>query len=257
VIDFDESAIIKKSWLKLWPHNRQLPQFEIIVASYDTALTEETYDKDSQKADPTACLVFGIFLFEGRINALVLNAWDKRLGMPDLIEHAKEEARIEYGHMEPVSPTTYVEAQAGKPPTMVRVPKKVSLSIIEDIGGGRAARQMLEKEKLPMFAYNPGRASKLERINVVAHIVKSGRLWLHESATPDKHGKPKHASWADPFVAQVCQYTGPGSTIHDDYVDSLSQFLRWFADNYLPGSAADKIRRPAPPPPPAPNPYGG
>lgn len=254
ILDFDDSAIIKKRWLRLWPHGRQLPQFEFIFTSLDTALTEETYDKKKNEPDPTACATWGVFLHEKKMNVMLLNAWHDLLGMPELIERAKEEMRIEYGHMEELPRGSYVEL--GKAPQLVRAIKKPELAIIEDKGSGTSLRQMLAKESLPMFPYNPGKASKLERINAVAHVAANGRVWLIESADKDKQGNPKHVSWADPFVAEVCQYNGPGSTRHDDYVDVSSQAWRYFADRWLPGSSSAKVAKPKPREAARGNPYG-
>lgn len=265
ILDFDETAIIKKRWLRLWPHGRPLPQFEFIFTSLDTAFTEESYDKKKNEPDPTACTTWGVFIFEKKMNLMLINSWHDLLGMPELIERAKEELRIEYGHTEVAPRTSYVEQ--GQPPQMIRVVKKPALMIIEDKGSGISLRQMLAKEKLgvPIHPYNPGKASKMARLNAVAHVaaggsvaggIPIGRIWLVESADKDKQDRPKHVSWADAYVAEVCQYNGPGSTKYDDYVDTTSQAWRYFADNYLPASVADKIAKPAPRSPPPSNPYG-
>lgn len=257
ILDFDESAIIKKRWIRMWPKGRELPQFEFIYISFDTALTEETYDDKTNLSDYTACTVWGVFMFEGRMNLMLLTSWRERLGMPELIDRAREEMRMEYGYIEPPKFKTYV----GQGPALVRVPRKPKLMIIEDKGSGTSLRQMLAKEDVPMMPYNPGGASKMERLNAVAHVVRGGkdgkgRLWIPESADEARAGK--FASWADQFLAEFCIYTGPGSTKHDDFVDSGSQALRYFADNYLGGPVAKKDPKPQPRRPiRVGNPYGG
>jgi phage terminase large subunit-like protein len=258
ILDFDESAIIKKRWIRMWPKARELPQFGFIYLSFDTALTEETYDEKTNQADFTACTAWGVFMFEGRMNVMMLTAWREHLGMPELIEKAREEMRMEYGYIEPPKFKTYV----GQGPALVRAPRKPKLMIIEDKGSGTSLRQMLSKENVPMHPYNPGRASKMERLNSVAHVVKGGkdnkgRLWIPESqeSTPEKL---KFVSWADQFLGEFCIYNGPGSTKHDDYVDSGSQALRYFADNYLGGEVAKKDPKRVPKAPVrVGNPYGG
>ncbi len=258
ILAFDESAIIKKRWIRPWPKNRELPQFEFIYLSFDTAMTEETYDKKTNETDYTACTAWGVFAFEQRMNIMLITAWRERLGMPELLDKAREEMKMEYGYIEPPKFKTY----AGQGPALMRVPRKPQMMIIEDKGSGTSLRQMLAKEQMPMFPYNPGRASKMERLNAVAHVVRGGkgghgRMWIPESAesTPER---PRFATWADHFLAEFCIYTGPGSTKHDDFVDSGAQALRYFADNYLNGPVAKKDpKKPAVRPPTRINPYGG
>lgn len=258
ILAFDESAIIKKRWIRPWPKNRELPQFEFIFLSFDTAQTEETYDKKTQTADYTACTAWGVFAFEKRMNIMLITAWRERLGFPELMDRAKEEMKMEYGYIEPPKFKTY----AGQGPALMRIPRKPQLMIIEDIGAGKSLRQVLSKEKIPMVAYNPGKASKMERISSVSYVVRGGkagqgRMWIPESSesTPEK---PKFATWADQYIGEVCIYTGPGSTKHDDFVDTTSQALRYFADNYLGGEVAKKDPKKAVMRPPVRvNPYGG
>ena len=54
LIDPEESGIIRRSWMRLWPAKKPLPQLDYIVLSLDTAFTEATYDKKNG-ADSTAC----------------------------------------------------------------------------------------------------------------------------------------------------------------------------------------------------------
>lgn len=259
ILNFDDSAIIKKRWLRMWPKDRQLPQFQMVYVSFDTALTEETYNTKTRQADYTACTVWGVFLHEHRMNVMMLNAWHERLGFPDLIEKARQEMRTEYGYVEPIVFKTY----AGKEPGQARLAIKPKLMIIEDKGSGISLRQTLDKEKVPMWPYNPGKASKLERLNSIAYTVKGGktdgrgRVWLIEGENSNI-AKPQFVDWSAPFLAEVCIYNGPGSTRDDDFVDSFSQAMRYFADQYISTPVSQK--RMDPPPPKRPlrvNPYGG
>lgn len=258
ILNFDDSAIIKKRWLRMWPKNRPLPQFEFIFLSYDTAFTEETYDEDTHEADYSACTAWGVFMFEKRMNVMLIDAWRERLGMPDLIERARKDMKMEYGYVDPPQFKVY----AGQAPSLMRAPRKPQLMIIEDKGSGISLRQLLAKEQVPMHPYNPGKASKLERVNGIAYVVKGGpdeghgRVWLIESEQPDKKSQPKFVDWADQFIAEVCIYNGPGSTKHDDYVDTFSQGMKFFADRYIDGKVGEKIRKKPPPAPPRPHPYG-
>jgi hypothetical protein len=94
--------------------------------------------------------------------------------------------------------------------------KHPDLLIIEDKGSGISLRQVLSQHGIDSFPYNPGRADKLSRLHAVSHIARHGRIWLPES---DKRpGKPK--DWVEPVLKQLCVYSGPGTTPHDDWVDS-------------------------------------
>ncbi len=56
---FPRSAIIKRSWLNIWPSDVPLPWWEFVMVSMDTAFTEKTYDKKTFSSDPTACTTWG------------------------------------------------------------------------------------------------------------------------------------------------------------------------------------------------------
>ena len=59
LLDPEESGYIKRSWWRLWPYDKPLPKFSMVIMSLDTAFTEKTVDKEEMKADPSACSVWG------------------------------------------------------------------------------------------------------------------------------------------------------------------------------------------------------
>ena len=131
--------------------------------------------------------------------------------------------------------------------------RKPDLCLIEDKGSGISLRQMLEREGIEAYAYNPGRADKLARLHMVSHIFARKRVWLPES---DKFpGRPR--TWVEPMLAQLCAFTGPGSIKHDDYVDAVTQCVRLCIDKNL--VSVVKASKPGagvmPPPKPVTNPY--
>jgi phage terminase large subunit-like protein len=71
---------------------------------------------------------------------------------------------------------------------------------------------------LPVRGYNPGRADKMQRLQIAASIFTTGRVWLPESSVRKGYVK----DWAEGFLSQICSF--PDST-HDDYVDSTTQAL--------------------------------
>jgi predicted phage terminase large subunit-like protein len=248
LIDPEESGIVKRSQFRLWPHDKPLPRFDLVVMSLDTAFTEKTMDKRSGDPDPTACSVWGVFFHEKRNNVMLLDCWEEHLGLPDLIRKVKKELNVSYGDDDDAAVIKPLFGSS-KPLTSGRKP---DILLIEDKGSGISLRQMLEREGIEAYAYNPGRADKLTRLHIVSPIFARRMVWLPESA---KHpGRPRN--WVDPLLHQLCSYTGPGSIKHDDYVDSTSQALRLMMDKRLLDAVQAKKDEPVgPPPKPVANPY--
>ena len=248
LIDPEESGIVKRSQFRLWAHDKPLPTFDLVILSLDTAFTEKTYDKKKGDPDPTACTVWGVFHHEKRNNIMLLDCWEEHLGMPDLIRRVKKEMNIAYGDDDD---NALIKPMFGssKPMTSGRKP---DILLIEDKGSGISLRQMLEREGLEAYAYNPGRADKLTRLHIVSPIFARKMVWLPESASHP--GRPRN--WIDPLLHQLCAFTGPGSIKHDDFVDSTTQALRLCMDKRLLDAVqARKDETVAPPRKPVTNPY--
>jgi predicted phage terminase large subunit-like protein len=248
LIDPEESGIVKRSQFRLWAHDKPLPRFDLVVMSLDTAFTEKTMDKRSGDPDPTACSVWGVFFHEKRNNVMLLDCWEEHLGLPDLIRKVKKELNVSYGDDDDAAVIKPLFGSS-KPLTSGRKP---DILLIEDKGSGISLRQMLEREGIEAYAYNPGRADKLTRLHIVSPIFARKMVWLPESA---KHpGRPRN--WVDPLLHQLCSYTGPGSIKHDDFVDSVSQCFRLMMDKRLLDAVQAKKDEPSgPPPKPVSNPY--
>lgn len=224
LLDIGEAAIIKRSWLKLWPKDKPLPFFEFVMVSLDTALTEKTFDKKTFEPDFTACTVWGVFAHEKKWNLMLLECWHEQLGFPDLVMRARREMQAIYGRtsevlFKPLIGNAIVHEQEKRP----------DLMIIEDKGSGISLRQMLSVEGIDSWPFNPGNADKLARLHGVSHVAAAGRIWLPESRK--NPGQPR--DWVEPMLSEVCIYSGPGTTKHDDFVDSTSQAWRYFADRWL------------------------
>ena len=193
IIDPEESGIVKRDMFKLWPAGRAFPKFEYIVQSYDCASTEKTVN------DPTACITFGVFKpMDGPMSAMIIDCWQDRLQYPDLRPKVIEEYETVYGE--------------GKER------KRVDLILVEDKSAGIALIQDLQRAHLPVRAYNPGRADKIQRLNIVSNIIARGRVWIPESDRRSGYVK----DWAEGFVSQICAFP---DTTHDDYVDSCLDSL--------------------------------
>lgn len=244
LIDPDEQGIIKRSWFQIWPADKPIPALEFIVMSLDTAFTEETRDKKSGDPDYTACSVWGIFYHDKQYNILLLDCWQERLGFPDLIDRTKKELRSKYGPQDQkaiVKPRTgpsYVTT-GGRPPDLL---------IIEDKGSGISLRQMLLREGIEAYPYNPGRTKKLDRLHAVSHLFAHGLIWVLGSEEAQKKGEPERPSkWCEPMVEQLITFHGEKTIEHDDLVDSATQALRYLADmNYISVTVPYEEDLPAP-----------
>ncbi len=241
LIDPEESGIIQRSWLNLWPAKKALPKLDYIIMSLDTAYTEKSLDRKGDP-DPTACGVWGIFQHKEMSHLILLDCWEDYLGLPDLMKRVKKELKMPYGDDED---TALIRPMFGsaKPMTSGRKP---DLLLIEDKGSGISLRQMLDREGIQAYAYNPGRADKLTRLHMASPIFAQRRVWMPES---DKNpGKPR--SWCEPLIHQLCSFTGAGSIRHDDHVDQCTQAVRVAMDKGLLRLTKPPVRPDGDRPPP-------
>jgi predicted phage terminase large subunit-like protein len=102
--------------------------------------------------------------------------------------------------------------------------KKVDLVLIEDKSAGISLLQDLRQTMIPVTGYNPGNADKTTRLNIVAPMIEKGLVYLPESN--ERHKQPM--TWLDPFLREISSFP---MAKHDDYVDALSQALRYLRDS--------------------------
>jgi predicted phage terminase large subunit-like protein len=198
IIDPEEGGIVQRDWFKLWPADKPIPKLEFVVQSYDCAFTEKTVN------DPTASITFGVFKpQDGGMCVLIIDAWQDRLQYPDLKPKVIDEYEIVFGE--------------GK------TAKKVDLVLVEDKAAGIVLIQDLQRAHVPVRAYNPGRADKVQRLSIVANIVKAGRVYVPESSNRPGYVR----DWAEAMVTQICSFP---NTDHDDFCDAFSQALRYLRD---------------------------
>lgn len=198
IIDLEEGKVVKRDMFKLWPSGKPFPKFEYIIQSYDCAYTEKLHN------DPTAMTTWGVFKAQdGPWSVLLIDCWAEHLEFPGLKEKAIEEFRCVYG-----------EGKDAKRPDMI---------LIEEKAAGLSLIQELRRAHLPVMGWNPGRADKMQRLQITASIFVAGRVWLPESS----QRKGFVRDWCEGFLSQICSF--PDST-HDDYVDSATQALRYLKD---------------------------
>ena len=198
IIDPEEAGIVKREMIKLWPTDKEFPKFEYILQSYDCATSEKTIN------DATAAATWGVFKpQDGPMSVLLIDCWQDRLQYPDLRPKVQDEYEVVYGE--------------GKNR------KRVDLILIEDKSAGISLIQDLQRAHLPVRAYNPGGADKLQRLNIVSSLFARGRVWMPESSQRPGYVR----DWAEPLLSQLCSFP---DTTHDDFVDATTQALRFLRD---------------------------
>ena len=245
LLDPEDSGYIRRSQWQLWPKDRPLPHLHFVVMSLDTAFTEKTFDKKEQTGDPTACSVWGVFEIDRKVNVILLDCWEEHLGLPELIKRVKKERENTYGA--PDLPLSNERGPLFGRPLHGRIKegtgKKCDLILIEDKGSGISLRQSLAAEDVITTPYNPGRMDKLSRLHAVSPVFANKRVWAVESAK----NPGQFRSWAEPLISQVCTYVGPGSTEHDDLLDTTTQAIKYVLDRFMgsftlpPKSAETKL----------------
>lgn len=214
LIDLEEAGIIKRSWFKIWNQAewiktqqlaKQKVSYEYVLLSYDTAMTKK------ETSDYTACIVFGVIKYKGRLRALILDCWREQIGFPELRKRVVEDYHTQrYGLVDGYS-------------------RKADNIVVEYKGSGISLVQELQADDLPVFHYEPGGRDKTLRLHLVSRLVKTGMVLLPESLK--KPREPR--TWLAPFLEEVCSFAGEGTTEHDDYVDAFSQGLTVLRDMRL------------------------
>ena len=201
IIDPEESGIIKRNMFRLWDAEMPLPKFEYVVQSFDVATSDKTHN------DPTACTVWGVFKPADRpMSVMLIDCWSEHLQYPDLRPRVIDEATTVYGDTD--------EWGNGKKPDLL---------LIEDKSAGISLIQDLQRAGLNVRAYNPLKADKMMRLNIVSPIIAKGLVYLPESM----NYKNQVRDWVEPFLNQICAFP---EVRHDDYVDSMTQALRVLRD---------------------------
>ena len=215
MIDPEEAGIIKRPWFRLWPSDKPLPRFQFIVQSYDCATSDKTHN------DPTAMTVWGVFKpsDDKPVSVMLIDCWTEHLQYPELRPRVVEEYSSIYGD----------EDEWG-------VGKKVDMVLIEDKSAGISLIQDLQRAGLPVRSYNPGKADKMMRLNIISPLIEKGRVYLPESTNNAGCAR----DWCEPLINQLCSFP---EVRHDDLVDSTTQALRILRDmgfltiDYIPDNS--------------------
>lgn len=202
-------GLFKTKFVNLWPHDAALPDLEFVVQSYDTAFTEKTAN------DPTALTAWGIFYHKKRKErcVLLMDAWDENLNYPELRKRAIKDWKAIYG---------------GTPGDQLHPGRRTDVVLVEEKGSGISLLQDMRAARVPVHAYNPGRADKYARAQMALPIFELDLVYVLESKK--QPGQP--VSWAQPFVRQLTTF-GHKVSAHDDYVDTFTQAMIYLRDSQL------------------------
>ncbi len=229
IIDLEAGGIFKRQDFEVWPYGKDLPYFDLIVQSYDTAFTEDTMN------DPTACTTWGIFNNGKRHCVMLLDSWQVHMGMPELRERAYKEYNTYYGADAPVHDVydnVVIKPGTLKNPLFGQAAKsstgrRPDIVLIEAKGSGISLIQELDRKGVPCRAYNPGKQDKALRGHVVSHLPPAGLVYIPESGNRLGH----FVSWAEDLLYQLCVKRKPQWEIApDDLYDTFTQAMRYFVD---------------------------
>ena len=197
-------GILKVEHFGLWPKGRELPAFDFVVQSYDTAFSGPDQKQNAQTAHQT----WGIGMYKNQQVGILLDSWAEHLGYPELRKRAIADWRTPYG--------TSVDdpSRKGRRPDVVLVEKKAS---------GNSLIQDLRASRVPVTAYTPT-VDKVARAHQAAPVLELDCLFVPESTK--EPGQP--VTWARPFLKQCESF--PNSELKDT-VDTFTQFVIFARDS--------------------------
>lgn len=188
-------GIIKIGKIQKWPAGKDLPVFDYVIQSWDTAFTEKT------TGDPSAMTVWGTARYEGKQIAILLDCMAENMGYPALKKRVIEEWRSAYGPDARRADTLLVEQKAS----------------------GQSILQDMRQAGIPARAYNPGKADKMVRTHAVAPLFDAELIYIPESTK----NKGEFVSWAKPLLKEAELFPNGA---HDDMWDTTTQALIYFKD---------------------------
>lgn len=219
-------AIIKQDWWQPWPEE-PFPPLEFLLASVDTAYTEDT------RNDPSAMTYWGVNHDEfGNPRIFLLWAWQDWLELHDLVTRIidtcqidKREVKDDKGMPLPRFPVHKVLIEA----------KASGISVAQEIARLLNVRATFGVDLLPATK------DKTARLTSVEHVWASGIIYSHDR------------KWADAVIQQCASVP---YTTNDHLADSAAQAIRWLRDcGYAPEKelvaeqyAADRAYKPKPKP---------
>lgn len=200
-------GIIRTEWLKWWKQ-KDFPEFEYVLQSWDTALTS------SKLSCYSACTTWGVFKDKsGTCNLMLLSVFKERVEYPELRKMA---TRLAQNYHDVIMDDPLSGRMA---PDLILIEEKVSgYSLLSD----------LMRANLPVMKFNPTRhGDKIGRCRLVTHLMENGLVWL-PTETPH-HELPTEDSAI--FLEAAGLFPNEES---NDVIDSMSQaFIRLMSTGWL------------------------
>jgi predicted phage terminase large subunit-like protein len=190
-----DSVIFQEEWFNLWPPEKPLPIFDAVYQVFDGATSSK------QTADFSCLLTFGVFKAkegDAKHSAIVLDCFMEKWAYPDVRDELLRQYQNKFGADD----------------------RAVDGVIVEDKSSGSAMIPELRRAGLNVISFNPGRLDKIARANLVAPIVRDGRVWLPESRNPKFKGHPM--TWMSLLWEQIRYFP---NVKNDDGVDCFTSFL--------------------------------
>jgi predicted phage terminase large subunit-like protein len=170
--------------------------------------------------------VWGVFRLKNDYRVMLLDAWSEHLEYPDLRAKVIRDWASKY---------------AGDDKDIANKARAPDVVLIEQKGSGQSLLQDLGRARVPVVPYNPGHVDKVARAHTVSPLLEAGLVYIPES----KKTPGRWTSWADSFMKQVSRFPNDE---HDDFVDTMTQALRYLRDkNFLSLNSSNRFEeRPAP-----------
>ena len=197
-------GILKEEWFKPWKQ-KDLPEFEFILQSWDTALTS------SVNSCYSACTTWGIFKDKGGIsNIMLLSLFKDRIEYPDLRKMA---TRLYNNYQD-----TYVDD-----PLIGR--NNPDLILIEGKVSGYSLLADLMSANLPVMRFDPGKyGDKIGRCRIISHLIENGLVWLQTES-------PKYEFYTEDSEMLLESAINFPNAESNDIIDSLSQAFIWITSH--------------------------
>lgn len=192
--------LLQRSWFKLWPNDKPMPEFRMIIQSFDGAYGEK------EENDFSAMTVWGLAEIDygnkepPQTVAILLDCWKTKVTFNKLRKLVAEEYSNMYGPKD----------------------KPVDLLIIEDKASGISLGQELRYLGANVLKYNPGTRDKVSRAHMISHLLEVGRVYIPESRVREG----QFADFATPFIEEALAF--PNGE-HDDMVDTMTQALSYMS----------------------------
>lgn len=218
-------GILRTKHFQLWSASEPLPRYTFVLQSYDTAFKEAHQPSKTKKRAPdySACSVYGLFTHpkDGRPAVMVLDAWEERLPYPKLRERAIRDWDATYGEPD-------AKPKASEPRRLSEVApyegRKADAVVVEDKASGQSLIQDLRMANVPVTAYDPKQADKVQKAHLAAPVLELDRFFVLES----KHRRGKPVSWVVFMLERLEKFPNDE---YDDIVDTFTQACIFMKNN--------------------------